>query len=92
MDWGEMEHRLRLHAAKGGKTSRRRQADRVRQFFEFSKARGVRAPDQIGRRHVWEWYEEMPSAAESTLRDRYYAVRLFWSLLGRSGDPPRPRS
>jgi hypothetical protein len=91
MDWREMEHRLRLHCRKGGKTSRRRQADRVRQFLDFCRARGVSGPDQVGRRHVYEWYESLPGASESTLRDRYYAVRLFWEILGRAGDPPRPR-
>jgi len=92
MDWSELEHRLHLHCRKGGKTSRRRQADRVRQFMEFVRAQGVKAPDQVGKRHVHEWYESLPSAAPATLRDRYYAVRLFWSLLCRSSDPPRPRS
>jgi len=92
MDWLELEHRLRLYCTKGGKTSRRRQADRVRQFVDFCRSQGVKAPDQVGKRHVYEWYESLPSAAPTTLRDRYYAVRLFWALLGRSGDPPKPRS
>jgi len=92
MDWLELEHRLRLYCTKGGKTSRRRQADRVRQFVDFCRSQGVKAPDQAGKRHVYEWYESLPSAAPTTLRDRYYAVRLFWALLGRSGDPPKPRS
>jgi hypothetical protein len=91
MDWLELEHRLRLHATKGGKTSRRRQADRVRQFADFCRAQGVRGPDQVGRRHVWLWYKSLPGAAESTLRDRFYAIRLFWEILGRAGDPPEPR-
>jgi hypothetical protein len=90
MNWLELEHRLNLHCRKGGKTSRRRQADRVRQFVEFCRAKGVKAPDQVGKRHVYEWYESLPGASTTTLRDRYYAVRLFWSLIGRAGDPPRP--
>jgi hypothetical protein len=52
----------------------------------------VIAPGQVGKHHVYEWYESLPGAAESTLRDRYYAVRLLWSLLGRASAPPRPRS
>jgi hypothetical protein len=92
MGWGELEHRLRLHCRKGGKTSRRRQADRLRQFLDFCRSTGVKAPDQVGRRHVYEWYESLPSAAPATLRDRYYAVRLLWEILGRAGDPPKPRS
>jgi hypothetical protein len=62
----------------------------VRQFLDFCRSQGVQAPDQIGRRHVHEWYESLPGAP-STQRDRYYAVRLFWEILGRDGDPPRPR-
>jgi hypothetical protein len=52
----------------------------------------VTMPEQIGKRHVHEWYESLPGAASSTLRDRYYAACLFWRILGRDGDPPRPRS
>ena len=89
MDWRELEHRLRLHEAKGGKTSRRRQADRVRQLIAFSRARGARDPSQISRRHVWEWYEQVKAA--TTLRDRFYAARLLWHLLGRGDGVPRPR-
>ena len=89
VDWRELEHRLRLHEAKGGKTSRRRQADRVRQLIAFCRARGARDPSQISRRHVWEWYEQVKAA--TTLRDRFYAARLLWHLLGRGDGVPRPR-
>lgn len=89
MDWREIEHRLRLHSSKGGKTSRRRQADRVRQLIEHARSRGARDPSQVSRKHVYEWYEGVTAAA--TLRDRYYAARLLWQLLGRGSDPPRPR-
>lgn len=89
MDWLEIEHRLRLHETKGGKTSRRRQADRVRQLIEHARSHGARDPSQISRRHVYEWYEQV--TASSTLRDRFYAARLLWQLLGRGLEPPRPR-
>jgi hypothetical protein len=86
MLWGEIEHQLNLHASKGGKASRKRQCDRVRSFMAFCKGKGVRGPDQIGKRHVYEWYED-GGFAESTLRDRFYAVSLLWSIIGR-GSPP----
>lgn len=89
MDWLELEHRLRLHERKGGKTSRRRQTDRVRQLIAHARAGGARDPSQISRRHVWEWYEQV--SAVSTLRDRFYATRLLWRLLGRGDGAPRPR-
>lgn len=89
MDWLELEHRLRLHERKGGKVSRSRQADRVRQLIAFARAHGARDPSQISRRHVYEWYEQV--TASSTLRDRFYAARLLWQLLGRGDGVPRPR-
>lgn len=81
---------LRQHARKGGKTSRRRQVDRIHQFLQFCATKGVRAPEQIGKRHVHEWYEECNLSA-STLRDRFYAISLLWEWMGR-GQPPRPPS
>lgn len=88
MTWSELNYLLQAHARKGGKTSRRRQVARVKQFLAFCRRHGVREPDQIGKRHVFEWYAEKRLAA-TTLRDRFYAVSLLWDLLGR-GEPPRP--
>lgn len=88
MKWDELEYRLKTHARKGGKTSRRRQVDRVRQFLKFCRDRfQVRGPDQIGKIHIFKWYEEL-ELAESTRRDRHYAVALLWDVLGR-GVPPK---
>lgn len=84
----DLREALRQHARKGGKTSRRRQVDRIQQFLKFCATKGVRAPDQIGKRHIHEWYEES-HLSESTLRDRFYAVSLLWEWMGR-GQPPRP--
>lgn len=84
----ELEYQLITHARKGGKTSRRRQVARIRQFLAYCKALGVRAPDQIGKNHVWKWYEE-GNVSATTLRDRFYAVSLLWTIIGR-GEPPRP--
>lgn len=90
MKWEELEYRLKSHARKGGKTSRRRQVERVRQLLIFCRDRGVRGPDQIGKSHLYQWYEE-DELAESTLRDRFYAASLLWESLGR-GVPPKPHS
>ena len=89
MDSNELDFQLKMHARKGGKTSRRRQVARVRQFLKFCQGRGVKGPDQIGNRHVYEWYEEC-ELSPATLRDRFYAACLLWELLNR-GMPPRPR-
>lgn len=88
MDASDLEFQLTMHARRGGKISRRRQVARVRQFLAFCRGLGVRHPDQIGKRHIYEWFEEC-KLSQTTLRDRYYAVCLLWELLGR-GSPPSP--
>ena len=95
MKWDELEFELIMHTRKGGKKSRLRQCERIRQFLIFCKVEGkVKGPDQIGRKHVWEWYEYTQNSktklADSTLRDRYYAVCYLWQLLGRNVPPPFP--
>ena len=67
-----IESQLRAHARQGGKTSRRRQVARVRQFQAFCRNLGVREAHQIGKIHAWQWYEE-GDLSDVTLRDRYYA-------------------
>lgn len=83
-----LEVHLNTYARRGGKTSRRRQVARVRQFIKFCRNQGIREPGQIGKRQVWSWYQEA-DLAPTTLRDRYYAVCLLWEWLGR-GEPPKP--
>ena len=87
-DKTDLEYQLKTHARKGGKTSRRRQVARIRQFIKFCRGLGIREPGQIGKKQVWLWYAEGNLSA-TTLRDRFYAVCFFWELLGR-GEPPRP--
>lgn len=86
MNWDDLEVNISNHCRKGGKTSRRRQVARLRQFIKFCKGRGVKGPDQIGNRHVYEWYES-GALSETTLRDRFYAVCKLWEWLER-GVPP----
>lgn len=82
----ELRHALHQYAARGGKTHRRRVVRRVEQVIREC---GCPA-DQIGRRHIHELYERRPMAP-STQRDYDEAIRLLWQLLGRSGQPPRPK-
>jgi hypothetical protein len=81
-DW---RHRLHQYARKGGKTSRRRTVDRIERFVAACGCR----PEQIGRRHVYEFWESR-AWAPSTARDYWYAIRLLWAMLERAGEPPRP--
>lgn len=86
----DLQDALRRHTRKGGKTSRRRQVDRIYQFLGFCSVKGIRAPEQIGKRHVHEWFEESDFSA-STLRDKFYAVSLLWEIMGR-GQSPNPQN
>lgn len=80
-----LRHALRLYAAKGGKTSRRRTVERIERFIDACGCR----PEQIGRRHVHEFWDSRPWAP-STARDYWYAIRVLWRLLERLGTPPAP--
>ncbi len=82
---GDLRHRLRLHAAKGGKTARGRQIRRVEAFVRWCGC----DPRQIGRGHVHRFFAAHAHAA-STQRDYWYAIKLLWQALGRPGEPPKP--
>jgi len=82
---GDLRHRLRLHAAKGGKTARARQIRRVEAFVHWCGC----DPRQIGRGHVHRFFAAHAHAA-STQRDYWYAIKLLWQSLGRPGEPPKP--
>lgn len=83
----EIQHQLRLHATRGGKTSRRRQVKRAEQFISWCGC----DPRQIGRGHVHRYFRAQ-GLAPSTARDHWYAIRLLWQVLGRPSDPPGPDS
>jgi hypothetical protein len=95
MKLDELEYRLICYAKKGGKTSRKKQCNRIRQFIRFcasdNSTTPVRGPDQIGNKQVWLWYYKK-ELQKSTERDRYYAVCFLWEMLGRKNAPPIPFS
>lgn len=80
----DIRHALNQHACRGGKTARRRQVRRVEQFVRWCGC----PPHQTGKKHVHLYFEEM-SFSTTTARDHWYAIRLLWRLLGRSGFPPK---
>lgn len=81
----DLFYKLHQYARKGGKTARRRQFRRVERFLDWCG----RAPDQIGRRQVHEFYRAH-DFAPTTSRDYDSAIRLLWRTMGRAGEPPRP--
>lgn len=84
----DVRHRLNLHARKGGKITRRRQVKLAESFAAWCGC----DPRQIGKRHVWQYFEAHGHLAPTTKRDHWYAIRLLWQAMGRVGDPPRPPS
>jgi hypothetical protein len=81
----ELFFRLHQHARKGGKRARSRQLKRIHTFITWCG----RAPHQIGRRQVHEFYRAR-AFAPTTARDYDSAIRLLWRCLDRVGEPPRP--
>lgn len=83
----ELRQKIDLYRRKGGKTSRRNTVARIERFLREAG----RPPEQIGKRHVHEFYENQ-KFAPSTERDYHYALCQLWQMLGRPGEPPRPPS
>ena len=78
----------------GGKTSRRATIRRLTAIIQDIQQHepGVRKPEWVGRAHVHRYYERHSHLAVSTQRDHYYAVKLLWQWLKRTGQPPKPKS
>jgi hypothetical protein len=89
MDLNTLKHKLHGYRAKGSKESRARTVKRVYQFLEYCRTRGGKTPDQIGRKLVYQWLSE--DIAQTTRRDRFYALRLFWRLMDRGEIPDHIR-
>jgi hypothetical protein len=88
MKLSDLRYDLISYATKGLKGQRNRKIDKANTFIKFCQGKGVRGADQIGKRHVYEFYETLN--ASRTRDDYYYAIELIWDILGR-GCPPRPR-
>lgn len=82
----DIQHKLDLHATKGGKQARRRQLRRVEAFVRWTG----RCPGQIGKYDVREFFRAHDYFAASTQRDYWYAIQLLWRAVGRPKDPPKP--
>ena len=76
----------------GGKTNRRAMVQRLIKICEEiqSYEAGVKLLPQIGRAHIHRYWRRQQRLSPVTLRDHFYALRLLWDLLGRTGEPPRP--
>ena len=81
-------HHLKEWANKGGALSRANSLVKIQAFVLFT---GRRA-EEVGKRHVYEFYTYLRTAGVSprTMRDYHYAIRVLWVALGRSSIPPAP--
>lgn len=83
----ELNHKLHIYKSKGGKTSRKRNAERIKEFIYWCNC----PPEQTGKKHVHQFFSEKKFAA-STARDYWYAIRTLWALMDRAGEPPKPQN
>lgn len=88
-----VRERSHVYVRHGGKTARRAMVKRLIAILEDIAAneKGVKSPSQVGRAHIHRYYARNQRLSATTLRDHFYAFRLLWELLGRAGDPPRPK-
>lgn len=82
----ELRHKINTHRRKGGKKSRRAEAARIERFIRWCRC----PPDSISRHHIHLFFEEK-RFSPTTNRDYFYAISKLWKMLGRSGEPPRPK-
>ena len=77
----------------GAKANRKQQLGRVVAVVEWIAARErLTGLDQIGKRHVVDFWKNHRHLADSTAYAYWLALRELWGWLGRDGEPPRPRS
>lgn len=88
-----VRERAHVYVRHGGKTARRAMVKRLIAALSDIAAReqGVSQPSQVGRAHIHRYYARQSHLSSTTLRDHFYAFRLLWELLGRPGEPPRPK-
>lgn len=89
-----VRERAHVYVRHGGKTARRAMVKRLIAALEDIAAneKGVQFPTQVGRAHIHRYYTRHQHLSGVTLRDHFYAFRLLWELLGRAGEPPRPKN
>ncbi len=87
-----VRERVDVFVRHGGKTSRRATVGRLIAILDDIQQheQGVRQPPQVGRAHLHRYWVRKHRLAERTLADHWYAMRLLWQLLERSGEPPKP--
>lgn len=75
----------------GGKRNRRQQMKRLAAFLTWIQSRErVTGLDQVGKRHVIQFWKAHRELARRTRYGYWLAIRELWGWLERPGEPPRP--
>lgn len=84
--------RTHVYAAHGAKKNRRRQIKLLQHACAWiAMTHHLNHVDQIGKRHIIDFYRHNRDLSGSTIMAYFYAFVVLWEILGRSGEPPRPR-
>jgi len=82
------------HVRRGSKSARREELQKLLRFVEWlvQTRSGVSAVDNIGRRHVYEFYEYLllDGRSETTIYKYYLAISKLWTAMERRGRVPKP--
>jgi len=73
----------------GGKKNRGDLVRKMEKVYEHSR---VYYLDQLGRKHIIEFYKANRHLSERTLMQYYYALKHLYKLLERKYLPPKPRT
>lgn len=89
----QVRRRAHVYVRHGGKANRRQQVERLVAVVEWIEARErLTGLDQIGKRHIVDFWKNHRDLAERTAYGYWLALRELWTWLDRPGEPPRPRS
>ena len=79
----------------GSLSARREEIAKLNRFADWltSHQRGVKSIENIGRRHIHEFYDYLISNNRSlATRHKYYlSIKKLWVETGRAGCPPQPK-
>lgn len=75
---------LHAYARKGGKAARRKQVARIEALGDWCK----KPLEQIGKKDIYDYWRANAELSDDTRRDHYYAFKILWEILDRTGLPP----
>lgn len=78
------------YVSKGGKRNRNQQRKRMLAFAKFAQSKGIKAPGQLGRKQVIQYWRVNSDLSDATLYSHWLAMCELWRLLGKPENPPKP--